>query len=207
MTTQICGLPPPPDTSEPARAKTAGTRAQTNKRCKRNENPMARRTYARFGSDNSMQNLKKKNIPATARGLLKAGTSAPDVPDLLTQNGYVQGNSLIVPNNEYLELIGTTGELQQLANRLTKAGIHEIKCKPNNQLAAWCVRVDADHPDHVMSSSTLTLLVIGAATAFGGTIDPAPPWNWFGVVRKGVLMKLDDFDAALEDAKEYDIVN
>lgn len=155
-----------------------------------------------------MSNLRKNNIPGTARGLLAAGTSAPGVPALLTQNGWVQGNSLVVPDNEYLELIGTTKELGQLVDTLTNDGIQQIKCNAGNELGSWCVRVEADHPDHAMSSSTLTLLVIGPATALGGTKDPRAPWHWFGVVRKGVSIKLDgDFDDALETAKGYDPVN
>jgi hypothetical protein len=169
------------------------------------EYPMAKRTYARVGTDNNMRDLNKQRIPTLVQALLNANIKNKDAPAFLKK--FVQNNSLIVPDNEFLVLVGTTSELQQLVKDLKNAGIDEIRCKPGNELVTWCVRVDANHPDHVLGKSTLTVLVIGKASVFGKR-DPDTTWQWFGITKKGVLTSLDkDFDDALEKAKKFTPVN
>jgi hypothetical protein len=178
------------------------------------ENPMARRTYARFGLTGSTNDLQAKRIPTLVKGLLAAGPkqSSPNGPTLLKNRKLVEGESLMVPGDEFLALVGTSAELRQLVDELKTAGIKEIKCKSPNELVTWCTRVDANHPDHIASTSTLTLLVIGRAGK-GSLFDTKEPdsyndashwpWRWFGVTRKGVSMKLDDdFDKAFEEAAQ-----
>jgi hypothetical protein len=162
------------------------------------ENPMAKRTYARFYYTIAKNYLKE--IENLANATLDNGDSKPAN---LKKQLITQGKSLMVPDNGFVALVGTTKELKQFRDDLK---LDEIRCKPGDQLQTWCVRVDANHPDHVLSKSTLTLLVIGRAKEMGDT--PKAPWQWFGVRHQGVSTNLDnDFDQALDTAAEFDAVN
>ena len=162
---------------------------------------MARRTYARFYYTIAEDYLKKEEIVNLAVATLQVGDSKPaNLKGALT----TQGKSLVVPDNGFVALVGTTKELKEFRDGLT--GIDEIRCKAGDQLQTWCVRVDANHPDHVLSKSTLTLLAIGRAKRMGDA--PKAPWRVFGVTRKGVYTTLDeDFDKALDAVAEIKAVN
>jgi hypothetical protein len=167
------------------------------------ENPMARRTYARFYYTIAKSYLKKEEIVNLAVATLDKQVGDPK-PANLKKQLTTQGKSLVVPDNGFVALVGTTRELKEFRDGLT--GIDEFRCKSGDQLQTWCVRVAANHPDHVVSESTLTLLVIGRAKEMGDT--PKAPWRWFGVRRQGVSTKLDEeFDEALDAVAEIKAVN
>jgi hypothetical protein len=177
------------------------------------ENPMA----ARFKISDS----KLHSVAPLANETLKGKKENCHAADLKRQLASEHGKgksakSLVMPYADWnqhnppmlcLLLIGTTEELKEFRNQLKGEGIDQIDCQNHDELVTWCVRVDANHPDHVMGTSTLTLLVIGGKSAIGDE-TPKPPWKSFGVTQKGrASMKLDNtFDEALDTAKKLNPV-
>ena len=163
---------------------------------------------ARFYFTNEMYLIKPDYIPTLAATAFKAGKSAPAI---LKKHVDKQG-TLVLPNDQFLVLAGTTGELKQFRAGLNAAGVDAIGCArrrdSGDPLVTWCARVDVKHPDKKqLHDATVTLVVICRESLWVGSRFAKPPWEAFPHGLAGVLHLDNDFDAALDVAQKHPKAN
>lgn len=162
---------------------------------------------ARFYFTNDVMLLKPDYIPTLAAAAFKGAF------DVAALQGHVdKQGTLVLPNDQFLVLVGTTDELKKFRAELNEAGVKAIGCGQYrlsgvSPLVAWCARVDTSHPDKMqLHDATVTLVVLCRENLWVGSNLAKPPWydfpNLFGAV------SLDDiFDSALDLAKNHPKAN
>jgi hypothetical protein len=160
---------------------------------------------ARFYFTDEMYLLDPKYVPTLAATAFKAGKSDPAILGKRVGNR----GAVILPDDQFLVLAGTTGELKRLRAELNTAGINAIGCgqrrdtDTGSPLVTWAARVDVAHPDKKqLHDATVTLVVIFREKLWSGSRHPKAPWRAFPHGMRGLLNLDDDFDEALNDAQQ-----
>jgi hypothetical protein len=169
------------------------------------ENPMTARFY--LFTDELL--LDDNMIPTLAAVAMKKGNSDPVS---LTKRPLVldkKDNSLTVPIDEFLVLVGTTAELKDFRRRLNAANVDAIGFKQSRRssgspLVTWCTRANVKHPEKKIEpgGTDVTVLLICRDDLLTGSPFPQDPWHPFDHSLSGLLELDDDFDRKLDAARK-----
>ena len=152
---------------------------------------------------------KPEYIPTLAAAAFKGGSFA-----LASLKKHVdKKGTLVLPDDQFMVLVGTTGELKQFRAGLNGAGVdaigsgRRVSISSISPLVAWCARVDTKHPDKKqLHDATVTLLVICETSLWAGSPLAKPPWHDFPS-QFGALSLDNSFDAAVDFAKKHPKAN
>ena len=152
--------------------------------------------------------LEDKWVPTLVSNAFKTGKS---LPSGLLNSLVRKGKSLIMPDDQFLVIVGMTEEISAFRDGITSTGVDSITCTSHrssdlDQLITWVARVDLKHPDRsVPGKTTVTAIVIGRECLFEKNWNRLPhdPWDSFAATLRDTTMRIGAaFDNALAAARK-----
>jgi hypothetical protein len=147
-------------------------------------------------------------VPTLAAAAMKADSDPDSLKKLLVFDK--KDNSLTLPADQFLVLVGTTAELKQFRAGLNAAGVDAIGFKQRRSsgspLVTWCARANVKHPDSGKKlepgGTDVTVLLIFRESLISGSPLPKVPWHPIDHGLSGLLLLDNGFDKKLEGARK-----